>query len=52
MPDYGLASPLAPFQLVASAKLPARCETRANFAAASVLEFAGYFPPPFNPPRA
>lgn len=51
-PDYGLASPLAPFELQESTKLSARSVTRENFVAAKVLEFEGYVSPPFNPPRA
>jgi hypothetical protein len=51
-PDYGLNCPLPPFQLSASAKLPAMRPARASFSAMMILDFAGYFSPPFNPPRA
>lgn len=51
-PDYGLASPLGPFQLAAVAQLPTRGMARDNFVTARVFDSAGYFPPPFNPPRA
>jgi hypothetical protein len=49
--DYGLNCPLPPFQLSASAKLPAMRPGRLSFSVAEILDFAGYFPPPFNPPR-
>lgn len=51
-PDYGLSSPLPPFQLSAGAKLPAMAPARAIRAALMISDFAGYFPPPFEPPRA
>ena len=51
-PDYGLAAPIAPFQLSAGVPLPAPGVARTNFDAMTVSDFAGYFPPPFNPPRA
>ncbi|HKF52748.1 MAG TPA: hypothetical protein VKB26_10565 [Candidatus Acidoferrales bacterium] len=51
-PDYGLNSPLPPFQLSAGAKLPAMRPARAICVAMTISDFAGYFPPPFNPPRA
>lgn len=49
--DYGLNGPLPPFQLSASVKLPAMRPVRVSFSAAAILDFAGYFSPPFNPPR-
>jgi len=51
-PDYGLNSPLPPFQLSAGAKLPALRPVQAVRAAMVISDFAGYLPPPFNPPRA
>ena len=51
-PDYGLNCPLPPFQLSASAKLPEMSLARTHRVAMTISDFAGYFPPPFNPPRA
>lgn len=51
-PDYGLNCPVPPFELRASVKLPAMSAARAVCAAMTISDFAGYFPPPFNPPRA
>ncbi len=50
-PDYGLNCPLPPFQLSASAKLPEMSLARTHRVAMMISDFAGYFPPPFNPPR-
>ncbi|MFZ0638273.1 MAG: hypothetical protein WAN33_10870 [Candidatus Acidiferrales bacterium] len=51
-PDYGLAAPIAPFQLSAGVQLPGLKAARAISPVAAVSDFAGYSPPPFNPPRA
>jgi hypothetical protein len=51
-PDYGLAAPLPPFQLSAGLRLPGLKATRAILPVVAVSDFAGYSPPPFNPPRA
>lgn len=51
-PDYGLAAPIAPFQLSAGVQLPGLKATRAISPAAAVSDSAGYFPPPFQPPRS
>lgn len=51
-PDYGLNSPLPPFHLSPGAKLTAMRPMRASFSTAAILDSAGYFPPPFNPPKA
>ena len=51
-PAFGLNCPLPLFQVSASTKLPAMKAMRTNPAVAMILDFAGYFPPPFNPPRA
>ena len=52
MPDYGLASPIAPFDLPASVELPRLAAARAVSVVIAVSDSAGHFPPPFNPPRA
>lgn len=50
--DYGLSWPLPPFQPTASMRQPELTPARAMVAAMAVRNFVGYFPPPFNPPRA
>jgi hypothetical protein len=52
MPDYGLASPIAPFDLPASVELPRPVAARAVSVVMAVSDSAGHFSPPFNPPRA
>jgi hypothetical protein len=50
--DYGLAAPIAPFQLSAGVKLPELKATRAISPVAAVSDFAGFSVPPFQPPRS
>lgn len=51
-PDYGLNCPVPPFQLSVAVKLPAMSFARDVRVAITISDFAGYFPPPFDPPRA
>jgi len=51
-PDYGLAVPIAPFQLSAGVKLPGLKAARAISPVAAVSDFAGFSVPPFQPPRS
>lgn len=51
-PDYGLAAPIAPFQLAAAAKLPRPEVRRTASVKDAAADSAGYSLPPFQPPRA
>lgn len=49
---YALDGALPKISLARGAMLPVMQPTRGYFAAVPIFDFAGYFPPPFNPPRA
>lgn len=49
---YALNAALPKISLAQGAVLPVMLAMRGHFAAMTVLDLAGYFPPPFNPPRA
>lgn len=49
---YVLNGALPKISLARAAALPAMKATRESFPAMTISGFAGYFPPPFNPPRA
>lgn len=51
-PDFGLNCPLPPFELGTGVRLPVMNLERAVRGTMTISGSTGYFPPPFNPPRA
>lgn len=51
MGTYALNSALPKISLAQGPVLPAMKTMHGTFAAMMILNFAGHFPPPFNPPR-